>query len=146
MPSPGNFRNTQIPGICDVWFFFFFFGCAGSPLLHSGFFLVATSGDYSLGAVSRPPSHCSGFSCCRAQVLQGRLSSYGEWAKLLHSRWNLPGGIEPRSPALAGRFLTPVPQGKSKIRRFISVISVGVFDGAVTERQSLGRGFHPEEA
>ena len=57
-----------------------------------------------------------------------------------------PGGIEPRSPALAGGFLTPVPPGKSKIRRFISVISVGVFDGAVTEPQSLGRGFHLEEA
>jgi len=33
---------------------------------------------------------------------------------LLHSMWNLSGpGIEPVSPALAGRFLSTVPPGKS---------------------------------
>ena len=36
------------------------------------------------------------------------------WAQLLHSRWDLPRpGIEPMSPALAGRFLTAGPPGKS---------------------------------
>ena len=63
-----------------VTFFFFFFGCVGSSLLPAGFSPVATSGDYSLGAVPRPPSHCSGFSCCRAQPLQCRLNSCGAWA------------------------------------------------------------------
>ena len=63
-----------------MFWFFFFFGCAGSSLLHAGFSLVAANGDSSLGAAPRPPSHCSGFSCCRAQALQHRLSSSGAWA------------------------------------------------------------------
>ena len=67
-------------------------------------------------------SHCSGFSCCGAWdlgmqasvVAACRLSSCGARAWLLHSMWDLPGpGIEPVSPALAGRFLTTAPPGKS---------------------------------
>ena len=43
-----------------------------------------------------------GFSCCGAE------------AQLLCSIWDLPGlGIEPMSPALAGRFLSAEPPGKS---------------------------------
>ena len=42
-----------------------------------------------------------------------RLSSCGSWAQLLHGMWNLPGpGLEPVSPALAGRFATTAPSGK----------------------------------
>ena len=79
-------------------------------------------------------SHCSGFSCCRAQALgtrasvvaarglsscgsqalEHRLSSYGARALLLCGMWDLPGpGLEPVSPALAGGFLTTAPPGKS---------------------------------
>ena len=78
-------------------------------------------------------SHCSGFSCCRAQALgvrasvvvarglsscgsralEHRLSSCGARAYLLHGMWDLPGpGLEPVSPALAGGFLTTAPPGK----------------------------------
>ena len=40
--------------------------------------------------------------------------SWGAWALLLHSMWNLPGpGIKPMFPALAGGFLSTVPPGKS---------------------------------
>ena len=47
-------------------------------------------------------------------VVVCRLSSCGTRAQLLHGMWDLPGpGIEPMSPALAGRFLTTVPPGKS---------------------------------
>ena len=72
-------------------------------------------------------SHCSGFSCCRAQalgtrasvVVAHRLSSCGSWAQLRHGMWDLPGpGIEPVSPALAGRFLTSVPLGKPSFYYF----------------------------
>ena len=80
------------------------------------------------------PSHCRGFSCCRAQALgmrasvvvahglsscglqalERRLSSCGARAQLLHGMWDLPGpGLEPVSPALAGGFLTTAPPGKS---------------------------------
>ena len=67
-------------------------------------------------------SHCGGFSCCRAQALGAqtsvgmvrRLSSFGSWAQLLCSFWDLPRpGIELVSPALAGGFLSTVPTRKS---------------------------------
>ena len=42
-----------------------------------------------------------------------RLSSCGSWAKLLRGMWDLPRpGLEPVSPALAGRFSTTAPPGK----------------------------------
>ena len=66
-------------------------------------------------------SHCGGFSYCRTQALGTRastlavcgLSSCGTWAELFPDMWDLPGpGIEPVSPALAGRFLTTEVPGK----------------------------------
>ena len=66
--------------------------------------------------------------CCRAQalgtrasvVVAHRLSSCGLRAQLLRGMWDLPGpGLEPVTPALAGRFLTTVPPGKPlKSRQF----------------------------
>ena len=42
-----------------------------------------------------------------------RLSSCGSRAQLLRGMWDLPRpGLEPASPALAGRFLTTAPPGK----------------------------------
>ena len=42
-----------------------------------------------------------------------RLSSCGSQAQLLRSMWDLPRpGLEPVTPALAGRFSTTVPPGK----------------------------------
>ena len=42
-----------------------------------------------------------------------RLSNCGSQAQLLHGMWDLPRpGLEPVSPALAGRFSTTVPAGK----------------------------------
>ena len=41
-----------------------------------------------------------------------RLSSCGSWAQLLRGMWDLPRpGLEPVSPALAGRFSTTAPPG-----------------------------------
>ena len=43
-----------------------------------------------------------------------RLSSCGSRAQLLRGLWDLPRpGLEPVSPALAGRFSTTAPPGKS---------------------------------
>ena len=45
-----------------------------------------------------------------------RLSSCGARAQLLRRMWDLPGpGLEPVSPALAGRFSTTAPPGKPLI-------------------------------
>ena len=42
-----------------------------------------------------------------------RLSSFGSRAQLFRGMWDLPRpGLEPVSPALAGRFSTTVPPGK----------------------------------
>ena len=49
------------------------------------------------------------------QQVACRLSSCGAWAQLLRGMWDLPGpGLKPVSPALAGRFLTTAPPGKSQ--------------------------------
>ena len=70
-------------------------------------------GARALGARASVVVAC-GLSSCGLQALERRLSSCGTWAYLLHGMWDLPGpGLEPVSPALAGRFLTTVPPGKS---------------------------------
>ena len=79
-------------------------------------------------------THCAGFSCCGvpalgtqtsvvvarglsscgSRALERRRSSCGARALLLHGMWDRPGpGLEPMCPALAGRFLTTAPPGKS---------------------------------
>ena len=61
-------------------------------------------------------SQCSGLSLHRAQALGHKgFRSHGPRAWLLRSMWGLPRpGIEPVSPAAAGRFLTAGPPEKSK--------------------------------
>ena len=45
-----------------------------------------------------------------------RLSSCGSWAQLLRGMWHLPRpGLEPTSPALAGRLSTTAPPGKLSV-------------------------------
>ena len=56
-------------------------------------------------------AHRCGLSCCGART--PRLQYFGPRAP--HSLWNLPKpGMEPRSPALAGGFLTAGPPRKSQ--------------------------------
>ena len=50
-----------------------------------------------------------------------RLSSCGSRAQFLHSMWDLPRpGLEPVSPALAGRFPTTAPPGKP-LKKFFNL-------------------------
>ena len=57
---------------------------------------------------------------CGSLALEHRLSSCGTWASLLHCMWDLPRpGIEPVSPALAGRFSTTVPPGKPVVASLV---------------------------
>ena len=54
-----------------------------------------------------------GFSSCGSRALEHRLSSCGAGAQLLCGMSDLSGpGLEPMSPALAGRFSTTAPPGK----------------------------------
>ena len=51
-----------------------------------------------------------------------RLSSCGSRAQLLRGMWDLPRpGLEPVSPALAGRFSTTAPPGKPPNAAFLSL-------------------------
>ena len=48
-----------------------------------------------------------------------RLSNCGSWAELLRGMWDLPRpGLEPMSPASAGRFSTTAPPGKPPLTIF----------------------------
>ena len=100
------------------------FGCAGSLLLLGLFSRYEKRGLLSSCGVRA--SHCSGFSCCRAQALghagfhscspwapEHRLNSCGTRVKLLCSMWDLSGSsIEPMSPALVVDSLPLSQQGQ----------------------------------
>ena len=48
-----------------------------------------------------------------------RLSNCGSWPQLLRGMWDFPRpGLEPVSPALAGRFSTTAPPGKPHLNHF----------------------------
>ena len=110
-------------------------------MLCAGLSLVAASGGYS-------SLRCTGFSLQWLLLLQStgsrhvgsvvvahrlqqlwltssraQASSCGARASLLHSMWDLPGpGLEPVSPALAGRFFTTESPGKSLASLFFFLI------------------------
>ena len=66
----------------------------------------------------RAPGHV-GFGSCSSWALAHRLSSRSAWTHLFHSMWDLPdSGIEPVSPALAGRFFTTEPPAKPCVWAF----------------------------
>ena len=109
-----------------ILFIYFYFWLHWVFIAVHGLSLVVASGGYSLlWCVGFPSwwllllqstgSRSVGFRSCGSRALERRLSSCGAWAQLLHSMWDLPGpGIEPMSPALASRFLTTAPPGKSQ--------------------------------
>ena len=103
--------------------YLFIFGCAGSSLLYRLVSGWCQAGPLpSCGAWA---SHCGSLSC-KAWALGGAgFSGWGlrapeQWSRscgtqfsLLQGMWDLPRpGIEPVSPALAGRFSTTEPPGK----------------------------------
>ena len=112
-------------GFFFVFFFNLFFWLRWVFVAVHGLSLVVASRGYSslwctgfslqwLLLLHSTGSRCAGFSSCGTPALERRLSSCGAWAWLLHSMWDLSGpGIKPVSPALAGRFLTTAPPGKS---------------------------------
>ena len=82
--------------------------------------LIAVRGPYTFAA-SLVAEH---------RLQMRRLSSCGSRAQLLRGMWDLPRpGLEPASPALAGRFSTTAPPGKPFSSTFkptnISNISTG---------------------
>ena len=96
-----------------LFIYLFIYGCVGSSFLCEGFSLLAASGGHS-------SSRCVGLSLSRTLLLRTehrlqtrRLSNCGPRAQSLRGMWDLPRtGLEPVSPALAGRFSTTAPPGK----------------------------------
>ena len=67
----------------------------------------------SLFIVVRGPLIIAASLVAEHRLQTRRLSSCGSRAQLLRGTWDLPGpGLEPVSPALAGRFSTTVPPRK----------------------------------
>ena len=95
--------------------------------LHCRHGLFSSSGKQGLLSSCGAWANCSDFCWCGAQALkhmsfssggalalEHRLNSCGAQAYLFHGMWDIPGsGIEPMSSALAGRFFTTEPPGKS---------------------------------
>ena len=105
----------------NKFIYLFIYGCVGSLLLRAGSLWLWRAGA-TLRCGARA-SQCSGFSCCGARAL-------GAWASVVVAHGlscsaacgNVPGpGLEPVSPALAGRFLTTAPPGKPCILFFYPI-------------------------
>ena len=66
----------------------------------------------------RGPLTIAGSPVAEHRLQMRRLSNCGSWAQSLRSMWDLPRpGLEPVSPALAGRFSTTAPQiGRASCR------------------------------
>ena len=107
-----------------VFYLFIYFGLCWVFVAVRGLSLVAAGGGYYslrcagfslrwLLLLRSTGSRRAGFSSCGWRTLERRLSSCGAWAQLLHGMWDLPRpGLEPASPALAGRPPTTAPPGK----------------------------------
>ena len=128
-------KYLQHPQVYIFFFFFFFFnfiatlfiylfifGCVGSSvraralsscgkwgplfILVRGPLFIAVRGPLTIAA---PP-------VAGHRLQTRRLSSCGSRAQVLRGTWDLPRpGLEPVSPALAGRFSTTAPPGKPKV-------------------------------
>ena len=121
----GQKMNTQ--GILKYFFFInlfiylFIFGCVGSSFLCEGFLQLRRAGPLLI-AVRGP------LTIAASLVAERRLSSCGSRAQLLRGMWDLPRpGLEPLSPALAGRLSTTAPPGKPRyLEILIRLATLGV--------------------
>ena len=69
-----------------------------------------------------------------------RLSNCGSRAQLLHGMWDPPRpGLEPMSPALAGRFSTTAPQGSPLVTLFL-IKEARIYNGENTASSMSGAG------
>ena len=101
-----------------VWLCWVFISVRGLSLV------VASGGHSSSRCGGHSSSRCAGLSLSQPLVAEHRLQTHrlsncGSRAELLRGMWDLPRpGLEPASPALAGRFSTTVPPGKPSIKYF----------------------------
>ena len=116
--SSSPISHYQIYFLKIYLFYLFIFVCIGSSLWCAGF-----SSRWPLLLQSTGCRH-TGFSSCGSRAPERRLGSCGARAQLLRGMWDPPGpGLEPVSPASAGRFSTTAPPGKpSKSIFFFNIL------------------------
>ena len=98
-----------------LFIYLFIFACVGSSFLCEGF--LSSCGERGpLFIAVRGPLTVAASLVAEHRLQTCRLSSCGSRAQLLRGMWDPPRpGLEPVSPALAGRFSTTAPPGKPKV-------------------------------
>ena len=94
-----------------LFIYLFIFGCAGSSVRARAFSSCGKRGPLFIAV--RGPLTIAAPPAAGHRLQTRRLSSCGSRAQPLRGMWDLPRpGLEPVSPALAGRFSTTAPPGK----------------------------------
>ena len=84
----------------------------------------------------RGPLTIAGSLVAEHRLQTCRLSNCGSWAQLLRGMWDLPRpGLQPVSPALAGRFSTTAPPGKPGMTLFVCLGSNLQTNAFLTNRE-----------
>ena len=103
-------KNKNNP-VLYILFFFFFLAVLGLRFCARAFSSCGERGPLFI-AVHGPLTVVASL-VAEHRLQTRRLSSCGSRAELLRGMWDLPRpGLEPMSPALAGRFSTTAPPGK----------------------------------
>ena len=105
--------------IATLFIYLLIFGCVGSSFRARAFSSCGKWGPLFIAVrgllfiAVRGPFTTTGPPVAGHRLQTRRLSGCGSRAQLLRSMWDLPRpGLEPVSPALAGRFSTTAPPGK----------------------------------
>ena len=94
--------------------YLFIYGCVGSSFLCEGLLQLWQVGPLFIAV--RGPLTIAASLVAEHRLQTRRLSNCGSRAQLLRGMWDLPRpGLEPVSPALAGRLSTTAPPGKPQI-------------------------------
>ena len=119
----GNLPNLSGPPVSHLFFYFFnkrlfflkfiylFMAVLGLRFCARAFSSCSKRGPLFIAV--RGPLTIAASLVAEHRLQMRRLSNCGSWAQLLHGMWDPPRpGLEPVSPALAGRFSTTAPPGK----------------------------------
>ena len=97
--------------IATLFIYLFIFGCVGSSVRARAISSCGKRGPLFIAV--RGPLTIAASLVAEHRLQMHRLSSCGSRAQLLRGMWDLPRpGLEPVSPALAGRFSATAPPGK----------------------------------
>ena len=113
-PSPNLFPKSPLFFFKLILFIYLFLAVLGLRLCARAFSSCGKWGP--LFITVRRPLTIAAFLVAEHRLQTHRLSSCGSWAQLLRGMWDLPRpGLEPASPALAGRFSPTAPPGSPRI-------------------------------